>query len=83
MSGRVRCLDHESMTSLLQGSKNLTKLKAKSNCICRFEHEHLTLALVGTFIYLKRQAIDDFFLKRVSQVLCKEEYGSIHPIISH
>ena len=32
-SGRVRDLDHESMTNLEQGSKNLTKLKAKSNCI--------------------------------------------------
>ena len=39
VSGRVRDLDHEKMTRLYQGSKNLTKLKAKSNCIWRFEHE--------------------------------------------
>ena len=45
-----------------QGSKNLTELKAKSNCIWRFEQENLTLALVGIFIILRRQAIDDIFL---------------------
>ena len=44
-----------------QGSKSLTKLKAKSNCIRRFEHENLTLALVGIFIILRRQAIDEFY----------------------
>ena len=33
MSGLVRDLDHENLTRLYQGSKNLTKLKAKSNCI--------------------------------------------------
>jgi hypothetical protein len=60
----------------------LIKLKAKSNCIRRFEHENLTLALVGIFINLRRQAIGDFFKKKF-QVLCKEEHGSVHPIISH
>ena len=67
--GRVRDLDHESMTSLWQGSKNLTKLKAKSNCIWRFEHENLTLALVGILINLMRQAIDDFFWKEIPTTL--------------
>ena len=45
-------------------------------------HEAQTLALVGIFINLRRQAIDDFFEKK-SQVLCKKEHGSIHLIISH
>jgi len=38
--------------------------------------------LLGIFINLRRQAIDDFFEKKF-QVICKEEHGSVHPIISH
>ena len=71
MSGCVHDLDHENMTCLYQGSMNLTKLKAKSNCIRRFEHENLTLALVGIFINL-RQAIDNFFLKRNLKYFAKK-----------
>ena len=27
---------------------------------------------------MRRQAIDDFFFEKKSQVLCKEDHGSIH-----
>ena len=64
-----------------QGSKSLTKLKAKSNCIRKFEYESVTLSLVGIYINLRRQAI--VFFKKKFQVLYKEQHGSIHPIISH
>ena len=43
--------------------------------------EAQTLALVEIFINLRRQTIDDFFIKK-SKVLCMEEHGSIHLIIS-
>ena len=46
-------------------------------------HDAQTLALVGIYINLRRQAIDDFFFEKKFQVLCKEEHGSVHPIISH
>ena len=47
----------------------MTKHKAKSDCIWRFEHENLTLALVWIFINLRRQAIVDFFWKEIPSTL--------------
>ena len=47
-------------------------------------HEAQTLALVGIFINLRRQAINDYyyflFLKRNPKYFCKEEHDSIHLI---
>ena len=60
MSGRVHDLVHEKMTRLYQGSKNLTKLKAKGK-LQKVFHEAQTLALVGFYINLRIQAIADFF----------------------
>jgi len=59
----------------------LTKLKAKGK-LQKVFHDAQTLALVGFYIDLRRQAIADFFGNK-SHVLCKEKHGSLHPIVSH
>ena len=60
----------------------MTKLKAKGK-LQKVFHDAQTLALVGFYINLRRQAIADFFFENKSQVLCKEKHGSLHPVISH
>ena len=47
----------------------MTKLKAKLNHIRRFEHQNLTLAFVGIFINLRRQAIEVSFGKEISSTV--------------
>ena len=52
-----------------KGQRIWQNSKQKTNCIWRFEHENLTLALVGIFINLRRQAIDNFFWKEIPSTL--------------
>ena len=62
MSGRVRDLDHgkyeKFLTWVIEFDKPQSKDKLQGHKVL---HEAQTLALVGIFINLRRQAIDDFF----------------------